>query len=133
MVYSNIFAEIFVIALFTMMISMSIFSCKEDETPKKTVDPNPTDTTTKVDTIFYTNNVKMLLDSSCNVAYCHISGASVGSLASYTDAKSFVANGRILGAIKHQAGFSKMPKDKPKLSDANIKRIELWISQGANE
>lgn len=125
--------QIFVIALFTAMISMSVFSCKEDEAPKKTVDTNPKDTTTKVDTIRYTNNVKMLLDSSCNVAYCHISGASVGSLASYVDAKNFVANGRILGAVKHEAGFSKMPKNQPKLSDAKIKRIELWISQGANE
>lgn len=113
--------------LFISFISISIYGCKDDEEPQKT--PATTTDTTKVDIIRYSDNIKTLLDSNCNQPYCHSNGASIGSLASYEDAKAFVAVGRIKGAINHETGFSAMPKNGDKLSEANIARIETWITQ----
>jgi len=116
------------ILLLISFISISIYGCKDEEEPTKTPETTTTDTT-KIDTIRYSDNIKMLLDSNCNQPYCHSTGASIGSLASYEDAKSFVAFGRIKGAINRKSGYSPMPKNKDKLSNANIARIETWIAQ----
>ena len=111
-------------------------SCK-DESPVDKPDTTDTtggkDTTTVIDTLTYTNDIKAVFDANCALSGCHNSGSSVGSLASYSSAKTMVSAGRLLGAIKHESGFSAMPKNASKLADSTITNIETWINQGVNE
>jgi hypothetical protein len=113
--------------------TVSFQSCKEDDEPVKKDDPTPTDTTSTVDTVRYTSFVKMVLDTSCATPFCHNAGSGLGSLASYDDAKTFVADRKFLEAINHEAGTSPMPKNKAKLQDSIITKIETWVSQGTPE
>jgi hypothetical protein len=92
--------------------------CTEDETPD-----DPVAKTTYAD-------VSTLLNSSCAISGCHADSSQVGSLEGYADAKAFAEFGRLLGAIKHEAGFSPMPKNGTKWSDADIAKIEAWINDG---
>lgn len=119
------------IKLYTIALVMGgslIFSaCSDDTDPvEPVVDPidNPTDTTT------YTADVKPIFDGSCAFSGCHASGSGVGSLATYADAKTYTESGRVVGAIKHESGFSNMPKNGTKLADDKIATIEKWITDG---
>jgi hypothetical protein len=37
------------------------------------------------------------------------------------------------GVVNHLDGFSKMPKDRAKLPDCELKQINLWLDNGAPE
>jgi mono/diheme cytochrome c family protein len=107
------------ILIFSLICGIGFFaSCKKDD------NCNTSDVT-------YTNTVKSILDSNCALSGCHNSGSGNGSLASYDDAVAFAAQGRIVGAIKHQDGFVAMPQTGGKLEDCEINQIEAWISDGA--
>ena len=85
------------------------------------------------DGVTYTNTVKEIFDANCSSAGCHESGSinGSGSLADYNDALTFVAQGRILGALRHEDGFVAMPPTGSQLDDCEIQQIEAWISDGA--
>ena len=70
--------------------------------------------------------------SGCTASNCH--GSSTNrSMANYQDAKAFAEFGRLLGAIKHEAGFSPMPKGGSKLDACSIAKVEAWIDDGYPE
>lgn len=69
---------------------------------------------------------------SANCVSCHSgAGASAGiRLSNHAEVSAAVDGGRLLGAIRHQSGFSAMPPSGPKLTDCQISQIEAWIAQG---
>ena len=79
----------------------------------------------------YDLNIEPILDQNCYV--CHSAAANQGgiSLEGYSSLKIYINNGRLLGAIRHDAGFSQMPQGAPKLLDCDISKIEAWIDDGA--
>lgn len=112
------------IRIFTMLIAAAIilftYACKKD----KADDCNPKD-------VSYAKEVFKLLESKgCYSNGCH-SGLDPVPLSNYLALKVVIDANRLLGALKHQAGFSPMPKDRVKLSDCEIKTIETWIKEGA--
>ena len=107
-------------AFFFGAMSLFLIACDKD-------DDNNDDTK-----VTYESQIKTDL-ASCGAAGCHESGSQVGSLANYTDVVAFVGFGRILGAVKHESGFSPMPKGGDKWSDEKISRLEGWIKDGMPE
>jgi len=79
----------------------------------------------------YQANIVPILQNNCFV--CHSQAANLGSvtLEGYTSLMQFVNNGKLLGAIKHESGFSPMPQNAPALDACNIAKIEQWITDGA--
>ena len=64
---------------------------------------------------------------------CH-NPASLGGgvdLSTYNTIKAAALNGKLIGTIKHQAGFAPMPKGGNKLDDCQVKQIEKWMASGA--
>ena len=84
-----------------------------------------------LDTVSFTNHIQPILQSSC--VGCHSSATPSGGIAleNYIQTQSQVANGKLLGSVKQEPGFSAMPKGGSKLTDCSINRIEKWINQGA--
>ena len=111
--------------LILLVIGLVTFNACSDNEP----DPEPTPMAKTT----YNGAAKAILDGSCAVSGCHTSGASVGSLEGYSDAKAFAGFGRLLGAIKHEMNYSPMPKNSAKLSDADIATLESWINDGLLE
>jgi hypothetical protein len=83
--------------------------------------------------ISYTTDVWPIINANCTS--CHSGSAASGNvrLENYSQIKATGENGRLLGVIKHESGWSPMPKDGAKLSDCNISTIEAWINQGYPE
>lgn len=79
----------------------------------------------------FTENVFPVLESNCISCHNNNNNASGGIiLASYEQVKTAAESGRLLGAIRHDTGFSRMPQNENKLPDCTISQIETWIDQG---
>ena len=117
------------ILLGTLASFISIASCEKEEI-EPMIDP-PAEEECKTDDVTYTNTISSIL-SGCTASSCHGS-ATPRSMANFTDAKAFASKGRILGAIKREAGFSAMPKGGSKLSACKISQVEAWVNAGFPE
>ncbi|MEO6132286.1 MAG: hypothetical protein ABIQ02_10595 [Saprospiraceae bacterium] len=79
----------------------------------------------------YQANIAPILQANCYV--CHSSSVNSGNvtLDNYTSLMVQVNNAKLLGAIKHSAGFLPMPQNAPQMGGCQIAKIEQWIIQGA--
>ncbi len=75
--------------------------------------------------------VRPMLETYCNG--CHGGSSPLGNVDynTYNGVKATVTNGKLLGSIKHNFGFSPMPQNASQLSACNISIIEAWINAGA--
>ncbi len=82
--------------------------------------------------VSYSGVVVPILSANCTSCHSPAGGNQGGiRLDSYDAVKIWVNNGRLLGAIRHQAGFSAMPKNASKLPVCSINKIAAWINDGA--
>lgn len=81
--------------------------------------------------VTYSLSVVAILSDRCYK--CHDQRTNTGgiTLEGHANLKRYVDSGRLLGAIKHQSGFSPMPQNEAQLPDCQIAQIEAWIQQGA--
>ena len=79
----------------------------------------------------YAAVIKPMMDNKC--AGCHKAGNLGGNvdLSNYNGTKVVALNGKLLGSISHQSGFSPMPKNSAKLSDCEITQVRRWIAAGS--
>lgn len=105
-----------------LMLGSCYYDVEEEIYPK---------TDCNTDNITYSVNIVAVLQSNCYV--CHSQAANLGgiTLEGYNNLKTYVDNGRFLGAIRHEAGYSPMPQGAPQLLDCQIAQIEQWILDGA--
>jgi len=84
-----------------------------------------------LDDVGYTATILPIISDNCY--QCHDQASNFGNitLEGYGALKAYVDNGQLLGAIKHQSGFSPMPKNLSKLLDCEIEKIEAWVNAGA--
>ncbi len=83
------------------------------------------------DDISYSAHIVPLLEASCYG--CHGNGIGSGgvTLEGYEELKNFIDNGLFLGAVKHESGFTPMPQNAAMLPECQIRQIESWIDDGA--
>lgn len=81
--------------------------------------------------VSFSSFVKPLIESHCQG--CHSGNAPSGGIDMTTHAniQVYANNGKLYGAIDHQAGFEAMPQGGAKLDDCSIDKIKSWIDAGA--
>lgn len=69
---------------------------------------------------------------SSNCVGCHSGAAASGGVRmdNYAEWVEAINGGRVMGAIRHESGFSPMPKGGGKLSNCSVSQIEAWIEDG---
>jgi len=79
----------------------------------------------------YTKDIEPLLRNACYT--CHGAGINLGNvtLEGYGSLQPYIADGSLIGSVEHNSEFSPMPKGGTKLSDCNIKKMQVWINEGA--
>ena len=89
--------------------------------------PPPCDTTRAAT---YSGDLKPLLSSVCTG--CHSGSAPAGNvkLDQYGPVRDMASFGLLLHVIKHDTGYSAMPKNGGKLNDCSISLISRWIAAG---
>jgi len=79
--------------------------------------------------------VKPILQGNCYSCHSSSTAGTAGAginLENYTSLKSSANNASFLGSIKHSSAYSSMPKGAAKLSSCDIRLIEMWVKNGAN-
>lgn len=81
--------------------------------------------------VTYAGTVAPLMQSKC--VGCHNSTTTSGNvnLSNYPGVQLQALNGRLIGAVSHNAGYSPMPKGGTKLPQCEIDELMVWISDGA--
>lgn len=112
--------------------SALVYSCtsKKGDTPNPS---NPTPVTCDTTNMTYSGSINPIIQQNCAISGCHTNATQAGgySYETYTGLKAAVTNGRLLGAINHQAGYVAMPQSAAKLSDCDIAKITEWVAIGA--
>jgi len=108
------------------MVSLIFTSCYYDNEEEL----YPEDTC-KTDDMSYSNDIVPILEDNCYSCHDQANNQGGVTLEGYSNLKAYVDNGKLLGAIKHEPGFSEMPQDEPQLEQCQIDKIEAWIDQGA--
>jgi hypothetical protein len=111
-----------------LSLGWMISSCEYDN-EETLYPPEPCDTTM----VTYSLTVSPIIAQHCLSLDCHGSPAEVSGipLDGYDNLKQVVDSERLLGAIRHETGFSFMPKNTDKLPDCDISKIERWVANGA--
>jgi len=80
--------------------------------------------------VTYSLSVKPIMDASCNGCHSTAVAESGVILDTHASLKGFADSGSLLGVIRHETGYSMMPKGGSKLSSCNISIIAKWIADG---
>jgi len=78
--------------------------------------------------------IQPILAANCWACHSNSAGPSSGAgvlLQNYSDVKTYVLNGKLMGDIQQLSGYNQMPKGGMKLSDCEILKIQTWITKGA--
>ena len=89
--------------------------------------PESCDTTN----VTYSATVAPIIHQNCFSCHGGEEPTSGIPLEGYDNLKAQVDSERLLGAIRHEEGFSAMPQDAPKLPECSILKIEKWVADGA--
>lgn len=117
--------KLLLLSFCSVVLLLSVDSCRNDKEPVPitpvTCDSNPST---------YSKDIKGIMDSKCVV--CHKPGGSFASLPlqTYSQVKTATDSGKLVGTVKHTAGFPAMPQGGSKLSDAELALIDCWIQKG---
>lgn len=89
------------------------------------------DTECDTGSVTYSEDILNIVSSRCYK--CHAAELNLGNitLEGYDRIKIYATNGRLLGAVRRDPGFSPMPQNEAMLSDCDIMKIEAWINDGA--
>lgn len=82
--------------------------------------------------VTYKKTVVPILTQNCNLSSCHSSsGSSIINLNDFSEVAGVAKDGRLLGSMRHEAGFDPMPRVGPKLDSCTIEKIAGWVAAGA--
>lgn len=80
----------------------------------------------------YTLDIKPVFETFCTK--CHAEKSDGGyNFMKISEIKKAVNSGSLLGSIKWQKGFTRMPKSGKQLDSKTINTIECWINNGMKE
>ncbi len=122
-------SNIVTFSLLSLLSLLFFYSCKKDSADVMFPDNGDCVTTN----MSFSADIKPILSNSCAFAGCHSTDTKAGGYAyeTYDEVILSANNGSLIGVIKHQSGYSAMPKGGSKLSNCQISKIESWISSGA--
>lgn len=80
----------------------------------------------------YSKDIKSIFNAHC--FGCHSNGGTGGyDFTVIADVKKAAKNGDLIGAIKWDKGYPRMPIGGEKLDAASVAKIESWINKGLKD
>jgi hypothetical protein len=127
---------VMIMLILTALISSCYYDNMEDLHPKSALDGLLNDGCDSAKTISFSADVQPILNANCGTSNsCHGANPNSGwSFNTYDGVKQAVDAERLLGVIKHEAGYSPMPKPgtpDTKMNECNIAIISKWVGAGA--
>jgi len=84
-----------------------------------------------IDSVSYNIEVLPIIQFQCY--QCHNAASNFGNvnLEGHSNINVYADNGKLMGAINHESGFSPMPKNQSQLGVCDLETINKWILDGA--
>ena len=81
--------------------------------------------------VTYSQTIAPIMSTNCN--FCHSGATPPANVKTdtYDDLKIIADDDRLWGCVNHESGYSAMPNDRPKLNDCDLKKIRVWLDNGA--
>lgn len=117
---------ILIFLIFSLVILLSE-SCYYDKAYVLSPGAEPCDTTS----FTYSGEISPILLQYCMDCHSTENHSAGIILDTYAGTKIVANNGKLLGVINHDSGFSPMPKNAQQLDPCTIRIIELWVEDGA--
>lgn len=119
----RIFNYLMTVCFIILGLSSCYYDNEEDLYPQST----PCDTIN----VTYSQTIAPIMSNSCD--FCHGGSAPQANVITdnYDDLKIIADDNRLWGSVNHESGYSPMPKDRPQLSDCDLKKIRIWLDNGA--
>ncbi len=110
----------------SVIAMLTLSSCYYDNAEDLYPQPSECDTTN----VTFTSDIYPVINNNC--IGCHNSAFASGNvnLETYDNIVAAANNGSLMGAIKHESGWSPMPKNGNQLDDCTIKKLDAWINNG---
>ncbi len=114
------------ISLYMVFLLVSLGSCSSDN-EEDLFDNDICDT----ENVSYADFIAPTMQTFCNS--CHSAAAPSSGIitATYEGLKVVALDGRLVGSINHESGFSPMPQSQPKLQECVRLKIQAWVEDGA--
>ncbi len=81
--------------------------------------------------VTFSKSVLPIFEAHCVSCHGSITSYSGLRLHNYSFVKEAVNTGRLMGAIRWEPGFIRMPLDQPQLLGCDIKKLEIWLRNGS--
>ncbi|MBK6392471.1 MAG: hypothetical protein KA109_13240 [Saprospiraceae bacterium] len=81
--------------------------------------------------ITFTKNILPIFEGYCTGCHGSITSYSGIRLDGYKYVVDALKTGRLLGSLKWEPGYIRMPLDLPQLIGCDIKKIEIWVRNGS--
>ena len=114
---------VLIVALLTVTASSSCYYDTEDK-----LYPGGCNT----DNVTYRGTVLPIIELECYSCHDALTQNGGVNLEGYDHLLTWVANGKVLSAIRHESDFP-MPDGEPKLDTCTIAKIQKWIVAGAQD
>lgn len=118
------------IVLLLVLVASSCYYDNEEELYRGVPTPACDTTATTFQAV-----IKPIIDNNCAISGCHTDVTKAGnfSLQGYNNVKVKINDGTLLGSIKWEPGYSRMPQGRAQLPNCEILKIETWKNKGAND
>ncbi len=124
--------KLFILVAIGFTIALAACSSNSEDLLEPTTPP-PGNNTCDTTGVTFAGTITPLLNTY-GCTGCHSGTAPSGNfvLTSYNGVKAKVDDGRLFGAINHQAGFRPMPQGGNKMAACDINKFKAWIDRGAS-
>lgn len=115
-----------------LFVFFSLFCCLSCSPTDEAVPEN--DKLCNTDSVTYAGTIVPILETNCYTCHDASNAPTFAEgiiLEGYNNIMIQVNKGRLLGAIRHQPGFTAMPRNLPQLPECTIQEIETWVEAGA--
>jgi hypothetical protein len=123
-----------VLATSIVLVVLGCSKSNEDDLDNNPGGNNPPPTTCVTTNMSYATNIAPIIQANCFGCHSNTSFPTSGapfSLEGHANLVKKVNDGRLMGAINHEAGFKPMPQGSSKLAACDINKIKAWIDAGA--
>ena len=86
-----------------------------------------------VSNVTYAATIAPIMAKNCALSGCHDAATASGGyvLNSYAGVQAVAYSGRLMGAVKHESGYSAMPQSADQLDACTINKLQTWVDAGA--
>lgn len=113
-----------------LIIVLSMQACYNDKADK--LYGVKTTSTCDTSNVSYATIIAPIMQQNCTTSGCHDAVTQSGgyNFTVHSGLVTAIVNNRLIGCIRHEAGYNAMPNNGGKLADCDISKIVAWVNAG---